>query len=147
MDCKELFQDCLQELFVLNNLTVKEASPATQISPQQLYRYMNGESIPSLKNATKIAEYFSCSFDYLFGLTDKYIKEEYKTTTTPNARFRELLKTQGYSRYKIHKATGLEEKRLFDWFHDLRSPSLNNLYTIAKTFACSLDYLAGRDKI
>ncbi|MBQ2740555.1 MAG: helix-turn-helix domain-containing protein [Clostridia bacterium] len=147
MNCKEIFQDSLQELLVVHNLTIKDLSTAASVCLSPLYRYINGESAPSLSNAIKIADYFGCSLDYLFGLDDTYTKDTYRIASTPNKRFREFLKAQGCSRYKIHKATGLEEKLLFDWFHGVRAPSLANLYLIAKTFSCSLDYLAGRDKI
>ena len=83
----------------------------------------------------------------MFGLTDKYIVEQYRTVTTPNERFRTFLQESNLTRYQIYKATGIQENRLADWFHDRRIPSLSSLCAIAKAFSCSLDYLAGRDKI
>ena len=147
MNCKEIFQDTLQELLTTSNTTVKALSEGTNIYISALYRFLSGESIPSLKNAEKIAAYFSCSFDYLFGFIDKYKTEQYATVSTPNERFCEFLQNNRLTRYQIHKATGIQENRLADWFHRRRTPSLASLYLVAKAFSCSLDYLAGRDKI
>ena len=144
---RENFQDTLQELIVARNLTIKTLSEQSGVPLSPLYRFAKGESIPSHENAAKLAAYFACSFDYLFGLTDEYKAEQYTTVCSPNERFRDFLKENNYTRYQVHKATGLEEKRLSDWFHNHRTPSLASLYTIAKNYTCSLDYLAGRSKI
>ena len=147
MPCKEAFQDSLKELMTVDLIAVKELASSTGIHHSLLYRYLNGESVPTLENATKLAAYFSCSLDYLFGLADARTAEQYQSVATPNERFREFLQATGYTRYHVHKATGIQEKRLADWFHNRRTPSLANLYLIATAFSCSLDWLAGQEKL
>ncbi len=147
MNCKDIFQDTFEELLTVRKTTIKALSESTGIFMSALYRYLHGENIPSVKNAIKIADYFSCSLDYLFGLTDECKTEIYNTVSTPNERFRSFLKDNGQTRYQVYKSTGIEQKRLSDWFYGRRTPSLACLYLVAKAYACSLDYLAGRDKI
>lgn len=142
-----IFQDTLEELLLSHNLKMGDLAEKTGIAPSRLYSYKRGEDIPSFENATKIAEVFGCSFDYLFGLTDKNKKENYKTSSTPTKRFQELIAQSGLTRYKISKLTGISEAKLSSWYTGRKIPTLSSLYILAKGLSCSLDYLAGRDKI
>lgn len=42
---------------------VREISRATNISPPQVSRILNGHSVPNLKNARSLAKYFGVSLD------------------------------------------------------------------------------------
>lgn len=141
------FQDTLEELLLTNNLDMGDLIEITKISPSRLYSYKRGDNVPSIENATKIASVFSCSFDYLFGLTDEKKKENYKIASTPTKRFQDLVAQSGLTRYKISKLTGIDEAKLSSWYTGKKIPTLSSLYLLAKGLSCSLDYLAGRDKI
>lgn len=144
---KTTFQDALEELLLTNNMDMRALAERTGISPSRLYSYKRGENLPSFENAKKLSEIFECSFDYLFGLTDKYNRERYRYTGTPLSRLQKIIKESGFTRYKISKLTGISEAKLSSWFTGSKAPELSSLYLLAKKLPCSLDYLCGRDKI
>ena len=147
MENENNFQDAFLELLLIHKMDVRALSEKTGISQSRLYAYKSGEHIPSYENAAKISDVFECSFDYLFGLVDERQQERYILTSTPTERFRKIIMESGLTRYKISKLTGITESKLSLWFAGKKIPEHSSLYLLAKNLPCSLDYLAGRDKI
>ena len=70
MELLKIFSERLSELLFEKNLTPERFSKIININLSNIYRYLRKESVPELQNSIKIANYFNCSLDFLFGLTD-----------------------------------------------------------------------------
>ena len=57
----------LSEVRMDYGITQKELSSATNISTRTIMRIENGKQIPSLIYAMRLASYFSCNVEQLFG--------------------------------------------------------------------------------
>lgn len=64
------YSECLCKLRNAKGLTQKEAASIFEISTYGYQRYEYGEREPSISLATKIAEYYHVSLDYMLGRTD-----------------------------------------------------------------------------
>ncbi|MDE7306773.1 MAG: helix-turn-helix domain-containing protein [Clostridia bacterium] len=145
MDILSNFAENLSELIFDNNLTPKDFSKDINIVESVTYRYLRKVCLPSLQNAVNIADYFKCSTDYLFGLTESNEKAEFKKAPPFNQRFKEMLNKNKLSRYAFRKVTHFAQQSVDDWYHGTRTPSVQNAILIAKYFDCTLDFLIGRE--
>lgn len=62
-------------------------------------------------------------------------------------RFAELLKKEGVTAYKVHKATGVAQSSLSDWKNGKSTPKYESLKKIADYFGVTVDYLLGNEEI
>lgn len=145
IDILTAFSDTLCELILENNLTAETLSKAVNIDRSVIYRYQRKNSAPSLINAVKIADYFNCSLEYLFGRTTTNPQILFKSLPPFSEQFKKLLNENNLTRYKLCKATQFAEQSVDDWYHGKRIPSMQNISELAKFFNCSLDYIVGRE--
>lgn len=138
------FGERLDELFYENRITPETLAKEAELDLSGIYKYLRNELLPSTENVIKIAEYFNCSVDYLFGLCDVFYVQKFLPYTNFAPNFRRILKKNNCTRYKIHKETKISQQSLHSWFHGIRLPNISNLITLAKYFDCSVDYLLGR---
>jgi len=112
----------------------------------QYSRYLR-DSIPTIEVVLRIAKFFDCSIDYLFGLDDSKKLKQYKTYNYDISKFLprylELLKENNISHYKFSLNQPFNESILRHWQAG-RIPRLDILYIIANHFGSSIDYLIGR---
>ena len=141
----EDFSDHLKELMILNHDTIEKIVLATGINNSRLYDYLNNLHIPSLQNAIKIADYYQCSLDFLFGFSDSYTKKHSITVEDTCTRVKKAIDGSGKSRYEISKLTNISQQHLHRWYHGKTVPAIESLIKLAKALDCSLDYLAGRE--
>ena len=143
MERLQEFSERLKELLILNNETVKTVSKNCSITASSLYGYLCGDHIPSLENVHKIADYFECSLDYLFGFSDKKERQNFHAGKTLSERLEQAIFEYKKSRYMIAKDFDFSESQLYRWCHGKSQPSLANLVKLAEALDCSLDFLAG----
>ena len=55
-----------------NSVTVKDLSKALMVSPQAVYKWINGEALPTLENMVQISAILGASLDDLVVRTDLY---------------------------------------------------------------------------
>ena len=58
----------LQEQRFARNLSQKEVANAINVSSSIISNYESGERTPSIENLMSLADFYSCSTDYLLGL-------------------------------------------------------------------------------
>ena len=145
MNYCEYFSDTLKDLMSERQITIKILSEQTKIRLSRLYEFINEKRLPSLENAIKIAEYFHCSLDYLFGFDEEYnYCQNYVLTSDCSERLRQAINASGKTRYKISKETKVSQQQLHNWYRNKQIPSLVTLVNFADYFNCSLDYLVGK---
>lgn len=57
------------------NISQLKLSMDLELSQELISQYELGKSLPTIANLVKLANYFNCSTDYLFGLTNDFSKK------------------------------------------------------------------------
>lgn len=135
------FTERLDDLLKERGLSRLNLANEINITSTTVNGYFNNGYFPQINIAIKIAKYFGCSLDYLFGLDEKFenINNNDKTFFE---NFSTILKTRNISIAKAMKTLGMSEYNYFRW-KDGKYPKTANLLIIAKTFDVSLDWLVG----
>jgi len=138
------FADILKDLIDGTGMSVRQISLESGVSSVQLGRYLKG-ALPILRVAIKIADYFNCSLDYLFGLTDINKTNNYSEYNHElfMERYLKVLEDNNISHFKFCQFAGLSESTLRHWRYG-EMPKIETLIVIAQKFSISLDYLIGR---
>ncbi|MDE6606068.1 MAG: helix-turn-helix transcriptional regulator [Clostridia bacterium] len=144
MDILSNFSETLAELISMHSTNTVKLEEQTNIDCTSFSKYLNKKVIPTLPYAIAIADFFGCSLDYLFGLTNEYKKRTYLSCQPFFQSFQEILKSHNCTRYRISKDLGIHNNTLTDWFYGRRIPSIDSLIKISEYFGCSLDELVGR---
>lgn len=77
VNIKNCFQERLRELRKGKGFTMEKMADELGISSGSISNYENGQRLPDIEVAAKIADYFGVSIDYLIGRTDtKTVKED-----------------------------------------------------------------------
>ena len=142
----EVFIENLRDLITETNKSLRQLAVDSGVPAMQFSRYLNG-SIPTIETTLKIAKYFECSLDYLFGLssskeTNKYTTYDYDISKFL-ANYDKLLKQNNTTHYKFMKASGYDESIIRHWKSG-SIPRLDIIYYIAKNLGSSMDNLIGR---
>lgn len=145
MDRIKYFSDCLKDILIERNISVKKLSETSGITDSRLYDFIAGKCAPSVSNAVKLADTLHCTLDYLFGFEEEYIFcQNYKLTSDCSDRLIQAIDNSGKTRYKISKEFKVSQQQLHNWYRRKQIPSLITLIAFADYFNCSLDYLIGK---
>ena len=135
------FQERLQSLLVEKNLNRLQLAKAINVTSTTINGYFNKNYYPQIDIAIKIANYFNCSLDFLFGFSNDEINKN--TNNKPfMENFNTLLKQSNLSISKAMKELEMSEYNYYRWKKGL-FPKTINLLEIVKYFDTSLDYLVG----
>ena len=142
----EVFIENLRDLITETNKSLRQLAVESNVPAMQFSRYLNG-SIPTIETTLKIAKYFECSLDYLFGLSNDKETNKYKTYDYDISKFLgnydKLLKQNNITHYKFMKSSGYDESIIRHWKSG-SIPRLDIIYYIAKNLGGSMDNLIGR---
>ena len=138
------FQERLQELLVENNLSRLQLAKRLGISSTTINGYFNDDYYPKIEIAIAMANFFNCSLDFLFGLSDI---NDYSNRNNNSffENFNKLIKTSGISIVQTMKNLKMSEYNYYRW-RDGLLPKTINLIDLAKYFDVSVEYLLG-DKL
>lgn len=138
------FSETLSELINIHGLTASELGKQIGVDRSTITKYLAKRSLPKLQFAIKIVDYFGCSLDYLFGLSDDYQKRDYLPCPPFYQVFQQLLNSRNCTRYRLFTDLEIYDQIVDDWYYGRIIPSIHNLVRIAKYFGCTLDELVGR---
>lgn len=144
------FVDRFSYLLKTKNLTFRELERAINISSSQLSKYASGNYEPSLKNSLKIATYFNCSLDFLFGLT--YIPNKYKSFKKADAnkfceRLENLIALRKTNINRISKNIYVNRNAIYKWKKDKIFPKIGIIANLSKELDTTIEYLIGRTDV
>ena len=146
MDILSIFADKLKELMNYSEITEQDLYAAVGTDVSQIRRYLRKECLPSLQNAVRLADFFRCPLDYLFGRAEDFTEQSYPAPPPFGGHFTAFLEKYGCTRYRLSQEIGgLTQCRLNAWAHGKSAPSVGNLIRIADYCRCSLDELVGRE--
>lgn len=139
------FQETLREFIDLSEFhSLNDFAKAVGISRSSISKWLADQTLPSPESAIKLADFFHCSLDYLFGLSDK---TDYKKGSSRSGfleRFTLLSAKSGITDYTISKHCKISSGTVAKWRYHGNLPQIPKLIRLAELFGCSLDYLVGR---
>lgn len=136
-----IFQERLEELLEENNLSRLKLSKILNISSTTINGYFNNNYYPQIDIAIKMASYFNCSLNFLFGLSDDPVNNN-KNKQPFISNFDYLLKINKIPIAKALREMSMSEYNYYRWKAG-RFPKTNILIEIAKFFGTSVDFLIG----
>lgn len=143
----EKFADILNDLIEEKRLSLRKIASESHLVTNQLSHYLSDDLYPSIKSAIKLANYFDCSLDYLFGISDekssKYKTDKYDINKFYN-RYQNALNENNITHWKFSKENKFAESLIRKWRKGA-TPSIKNLIIIAQGLSTSIDYLVGRE--
>lgn len=142
----EVFSENLSDLVAKAGISLRELARQSGVSAVQYSRYLKG-SIPTIDITLKIAKYFECSLDFLFGLSNNKNDKHFSTYEYDFSKFLDnykvLLQENNITHYKFMKASDYDESIIRHWRAGC-TPRLDIIYYIAKNLNGSIDDLIGR---
>ena len=135
------FQERLKDLLSDNGLSRLQLSKKINISSTTINDYFNKNYYPNIDIAVSMANFFNCSLDYLFGLSDEYTNND-KNDNEFFENMEYLIKSNNTSIHKTMKSLNMSEYNYFRWKGG-KFPKTINLIEIAKYFDVSVDFLIG----
>lgn len=138
------FVNTLNDLIIEKGLNQTLLAEALNIDSSTVSKYLSENQLPDLNIAIKIANYFNCSLNYLFGITDENKAKTFKNCPPFSERFLFLLKYYKVSRYKLQKNTEISKSTMYYWQIGKSTPTMDSIIKLAKFFNCSIDFVIGR---
>ncbi len=143
----ENLREVLQDLVAESGLSLRALAHVSGVTATQYSRYLH-DGIPTLPVILKIAVYFNCSLDYLFGLDEQRNRGHYHTTRYDISglveRYQTLLAQNHTNNRAFADAQGFHRTMVTHWRRG-KEPRLDVLYVIAKHLHGSIDELVGRE--
>ena len=138
----------ISDMRIDNDLTQERIANILETSRNCYAQWERGYCNFPLEKLNKYANYHHTSFDYLTGLTDEknpcycsHIDQELIAK-----RMKKLRKLHNYSQEQLCQIINIKQ-RTYSGYETKRScPTLSVLYSLAKCYHVSLDYLSGRKK-
>lgn len=114
----EVFAENLKDLIIQSSLSLRQLEKESNVSAMQYSRYLKG-SVPTIDITMKIAKYFHCSLDYLFGISNirndnRYSSYEYDLSKFV-ANYEKLLEENNITHYKFMKSSNYDESIIRHW--------------------------------
>lgn len=141
-----LIQSCfLKDLMSEFQINASQLNLALQCGNATSNHYLSGNILPNTEMTIKLADYFSCTCDYLLGLESENYATQFKTCPPFDERLKELCIIHRITRYRLQKITNIPESVLRYWARGKTTPSIINVVKIAEALQCSVDYVLGRE--
>ena len=141
-----IFAERLSELIFDEKINSNLLAQKVGCDRSTITRYLSANKMPTVETCVKIANYFECSLDYLFGLEDNFYPQSFYELVPFSDRLPVLLKFFNISRYRLEKLTGFSESTLFYWSKGKTKPTIEKIIKLARTLNTSIDFILGRTK-
>ncbi len=147
----------LKQILEERQITVSNLSEKTGIQTNTIYRYLRNENrVPSPIYGINIADALNCSLDYLLGLKDEDTTTKTRENVKPEDALdgimdefeRAVLLKRQTNIYRLSlEYKGISYTSIYEYSNDKHKPTLTNIFALADTIQCSIDYLLKRDPI
>jgi len=138
------FSERLKELLFYHELTAKQLSVIIGISRATAYRWTKKPLQIKRKNLIAIADYFSCTIEFLIGRSNDDTKIKPKKCPDLTSQVKKIMNEQNISTYQFEK-TSKFKCSYFNAWNKGYEPSVQILIDLADFFGCTIDYLVGRE--
>lgn len=141
---EEAFKDRLIDLMNERQLTAFSLAKSLNCTSTTICDYRKGKYLPSSKMLIRLANFFNCSTDYIFGITVEYGCAKQTDCPDFSTWIPSLLKEFGVTKKDLCIKADISEKIFFSWLRNETMPSSLSVYKMAKFLNCSMDYVYGR---
>jgi len=141
---KSNFSERLKELLFENELTAEQLASKVEVSRTTVYRWMRKSLQIKRSNLITVANFFSCTIEFLIGRSDDDTKIKPKDCPSLTIQVRKIMAEQNMTTYQFEKAGKFKCSYFNDWDKGYE-PSLQTLIDLADFFCCTIDYLVGRE--
>ena len=135
------FRERLDDFLIERNISKNQLATIVGVRPDTIYGYYRKKLLPEIHIAKRIADYFNCSLDYLFGLTDQ-VKNNEKNDLSFADTVKKLIKDNHKSVEKTMKELNISDRTYYRWQSGESKPLTSVIIALAKYFDVSVDYLA-----
>lgn len=140
------FTEVLDDLMKEKNLNATQLAQYLGCTKTTICRYKKGTRFPSLFSFIRIADFFKCPTDFLYGIVDDYNHlQTYKTCPPFSERIRFLLDYLKVTKKQFCIQTNISETSFFLWLDNNGNPTVENIHKIAETFDLTIDFVLGRE--
>lgn len=139
----------LEELRLDNDLKQKEIAKELNISGKNYSDWERGVTDIPLEKSNVLANYYDCSLDYLFGLSNVKKISERKTINLKllSDRLLEARKENNLTQEQLSSDVGYHQRTYAHYENGSRIPTTFKVFYIALYHNISLDYLTGKSDI
>lgn len=132
-------------MFNANKLTTEKLGSDLGVGGSTVCLWKEGKRSILLSNAIKVADYFQCSLEFLFGRTDTIIDFIPQSPPPFYNRLKEVMHGTNVSLYRIVKEK-IASNGNFDSWRKGGDPFMQTIIALAEYLEITLDYLVGRDR-
>lgn len=140
-----LFAERLSDLMFDADLSAVGLAAKLNTTKMTIYRYLEGNRIPTVEMLLRIADFFNVTTDFLIGLKSESDINKFNRCPDFSERFAFLLKKFKVTKYRLEKDTHINEETIYAWLRGKNKPSLENILKLAEYFNCTVDYVLGRE--
>lgn len=139
----------LEELRLDNDLKQKDLASKLNISGKNYSDWERGVTDIPLEKSNELANYYDCSLDYLFGLSDTKTINEKKNINLEllSQRLLSTRKERNLTQSELSKDVGYHQRTYAHYENGSRIPTSFKVFYIALYYNISLDYLVGKSDI
>lgn len=135
------FRERLEDLLIEHNMSKNQLAKIVGVMPDTIYGYYRKKLLPEIHIAKRMADFFNCSLDYLFGLTEQ-VKNNDKNNLSFADTVKKLIKDNHKSVEKTMKELNISDRTYYRWQSGESKPLTSIIIALAKYFDVSVDYLA-----
>ncbi|MBQ7351724.1 MAG: helix-turn-helix transcriptional regulator [Clostridia bacterium] len=136
------FRERLEDLLIEHNMSKNQLSKIVGVRPDTIYGYYRRNLLPEIHIAKRIANYFKCSLDYLFGLSEQINNNDINDLSFADT-IKKLIKENNKSVEKTMKELNISDRTYYRWQSGESKPLTSIIVTLAKYFDVSVDYIIG----
>lgn len=139
----------LEELRLDNDLKQKDIANKLNISGKNYSDWERGVTDIPLEKSNELANYYDCSLDYLFGLSNIKTINERKNINLEllSQRLLDTRKERSLTQTELSKDVGYHQRTYAHYENGSRIPTSFKVFYIALYYNISLDYLVGKSDI
>ena len=139
----------LEELRLDNDLKQKDIANELNISGKNYSDWERGVTDIPLEKSNELANYYDCSLDYLFGLSNIKKKKKKKNINLEllSQRLLDTRKERNLTQSELSKDVGYHQRTYAHYENGSRIPTSFKVFYIALYYNISLDYLVGKSDI
>lgn len=134
------------ELRLDNDLKQKDIANVLCVKENNYSKWERGVTDIPLEKSNELSNYYNCSLDYLFGLSNinnQDLNKNIDLKILPQ-RLLEVRKERGLTQEQLSKDVGFHQRTYAHYEDGSRVPTTFKLFYIALYYNISLDYLVGK---
>lgn len=135
----------LKDLMAEAEVNAPMLSSKINLENSAILRFIKAERLPSATSLVKLADFFRCTTDYLFGLSDVLDDRPFKQRPPFHEQLGNLLDYFKLTKYRLVKETKISEQTVINWHKGRYEPTVESLIRLSKYFNCSVDFVLGRE--